>query len=121
MVFGPVGLQLEAVQVGKELLIDEVAQIVPGHRIVMVELAVLALGRGPAFPSVIRVEDERVLLAVQPGLDGRSPFEVVEVFQEQQPRGLLGVVELGGASGLLAEDVIDIAKGLFEHDPPKAD
>jgi hypothetical protein len=48
----PAGFLLEALEVGKELLVDEVAQIVAGHRGVVVEFAVLALGRGPAFPAI---------------------------------------------------------------------
>jgi hypothetical protein len=28
---------------------------------------------------------------------------------------LLGVVELGGAAGVLAEGVVDVAEGLFKH------
>jgi uncharacterized protein with PhoU and TrkA domain len=44
----PAGLLLEAVQVGEELAVDEVAQVVAGQRLVVVELAVLVLGRGPA-------------------------------------------------------------------------
>ncbi len=38
----------------------------------------------------------------------------VEVFQEEQPGGLLGVVELPGAPSILPEDVVDVFEGLFE-------
>ncbi len=69
----PAGLLLEAVQVGKELLIDEVAQVVAGQGLVVVELAVLALGRGPAFPAVGLVEDVGVLLPLQRGLHRPCP------------------------------------------------
>ena len=99
----PGGLLLEAVQVGKELLIDEIAQVVAGHGLVVVDLAVLALGRGPGFPAVGLVEDEGVFLAFQRGLVGLVLLQAVEVFQEQEPGGLLGVVEFGGATGLLPE------------------
>ena len=102
-------------QVGKELLVDEVAEVVAGQGLVVVELAVLALGRGPAFPAVRLVEDVGVLLAVQLGLVGLVLLQTVEVFEEQQPGGLLGVVELGGAAGLFPEDVVDVFEGLFEH------
>ena len=47
-------------------------------------------------------------------------LQIIEIFEEEQPRGLLGVVELGGASGLLAEDIVDVSKSLFEHESPKA-
>jgi hypothetical protein len=42
-------------------------------------------------------------------------FQAFEVFEEEKPGGLLGVVELGGAASLLAEDVVNILEGLFEH------
>ena len=102
-------------QVGKELLIDEVAEVVAGQGLVVVELAVLALGRGPAFPAVGFVEDVGVFLAVQRGLIGAVLLQPVEVFQEQQPGGLLGVVQFGGAAGLFPENVVDVFEGLFEH------
>ena len=82
---------------------------------VVVELAVLVLGRGPGFPAIGLVEDVGVFLPVQRGLVGPVLFQPVEVFQEQQPGGLLGVVQLGGASGLFPEDIVDVLEGLFEH------
>ena len=50
-----------------------------------------------------------------PGYGGSVLFKVFEIFQEEQPGGLLGVVEFGGASGFFAEDVVDVFEGLFEH------
>ena len=43
-------------------------------------------------------------------------LQAVEVFQEQEPGGLLGVVEFGGATGFFPEDVVDIFEGLFKHE-----
>ena len=113
------GLLLEAVQVGKELPVDEVAEVVAGHGLVVVDLAVLALGRGPAFPAIGLVEDVGVFLAFQRGFVGLVLLQPVEVFQEQQPGGLLGVIEFGGAAGLFAEDVVDVFESLFEHAPAR--
>jgi uncharacterized protein with PhoU and TrkA domain len=45
---GPAGALLEAGQVGEQLVVDEVAQVVAGHGGVVVELAVGRLGRRPA-------------------------------------------------------------------------
>ena len=48
-------------------------------------------------------------------------FEGVEVFQEEPPQSLLGVAEFTGlaeftgAAGVLAEDVVDVFAGVFEH------
>jgi hypothetical protein len=75
-------------------LIDEVAEIVAGFGGVVIELAVLALGRGPGFPAVGRVEDEGVLLAVQRRFVGFVLLQAVQVFQEQEPGGLLRIVKL---------------------------
>ena len=112
----PAGPLLEAVQVGKELAVDEVAQVVAGHGLVVVDLAVLALGRGPVLPAVGLVEDEGVLLALQRGLIGLVLLQPVEVLEEQEPGGLLGVIQLGGAARLFPEDVVDVLEGLFKHD-----
>jgi len=51
MVVRPGGALGEAVEVGKELLVDEIAEVIAGLGDVVVELAVLALGRGPCFPT----------------------------------------------------------------------
>jgi hypothetical protein len=67
---GPTRSLREAVQVGDELLIDEVAEVVAGLGGIVIKLAVLALGRGPAFPAVGFVENEGVLFAVQRGFVG---------------------------------------------------
>ena len=111
----PAGLLLEAVQVGEELPVDEVAEVVAGQGVVVVELAVLALWRGPAFPAIGLVEDEGVFLALQRGFVGLVLLQTVEVFQEQEPGGLLGVVEFGRAAGLFPEDIVDVLEGLFKH------
>ena len=35
-------------------------------------------------------------------------FQVIEIFEEEQPAGLLDVVELGGTARLFPQDVVDI-------------
>ncbi len=42
-------------------------------------------------------------------------LKIVEVFQEQQPGRLLGVIEFGGTPGFFPKDVVDVFEGLFEH------
>ena len=79
-VFGPVALGLEDVQVGKELPVDESQQVIPGQRGVMVDLPVLALGRGSRFPAKGLVDDPRVFLAVDGGFNGLVALQGVEVF-----------------------------------------
>jgi hypothetical protein len=61
---GAAGLLLEAVEVGKQLLVDEIAAVVAGEGLVVVDLAGLVLGSGPGFPTIGLVEDVGVALAV---------------------------------------------------------
>jgi hypothetical protein len=98
----PAGLLLKTVQIGKELAVDEVAQVIAGLRFIVVNLAVLALGRGPFLPAVGLVEDECVLLPFQRGFIGFVLLEPIQIFQEEEPRGLLGVIQLRGAASLFA-------------------
>jgi len=109
------GALLETVQVRKELGVDEVAQVVAGHRVVVVGLAGCGLWRGPTFPTVGRIEDEAVLLAFERSFGGLVLLHRVEVFEEEQPRALLGVVQFAGAARVLMQDVVDVFEGLFEH------
>ena len=69
----PGGLLLEAVEIGEELLIDEIAKIVAGQSGVVIELAVLTLGCGPGFPAIGFVEDVGVFLALKFGFSRRGP------------------------------------------------
>ena len=114
---GPRGFQFESMQVRKEFLIDEIPQIVAGHRGVVVELTVLPLRRGPRLPAIRLVEDVCVLLSVERRLGRFVLLKTVKVFEKEQPRRLLGVIELGRASGLFPENVINILEGLFKHGP----
>lgn len=38
------------------------------------------------------------------------------MFQEQQPRGLLGIVQHSGSAGLFPQHFVDIFKRLFKHE-----
>ena len=50
------------------------------------------------------------------GFGGLVVLQGVELFQEEQPGGLLGVVQLAGAAGVFPEDVVDVFEGLFKHE-----
>ena len=81
----------------------------------VIQLAAGILRCRPAVPAVGLVEDRRVAAALQGGHGGLVVFEPVEVLEEQQPGGLLGVVELGAAAGLLAQAVVDGAERLLKR------
>ena len=76
---------LETVQVGKELAVDKIAEIVAGQCLVVVELAVLVLWRGPRFPAIGFVENVGIFFAVQRGFRGLVLFKSSEIFQEKEP------------------------------------
>ncbi len=111
----PGGALLEARQIGEELGVDELGEVVAGEGGVVVDLAVLAFGRRPAFPAILPFEDEAVFFPFQLRLHGFVVLQRVEVFQEQEPGTLLGVIQITGAAGVLPEDVVDVFEGLFEH------
>lgn len=80
----------------------------------MIQLAAGVLRRRPAAPAVGLLQDGAIGAALQGGHGGPVVFEPVEVLEEQQPGGLLGVVELGAAAGLLAQAIVDGAERLLE-------
>ena len=102
-------------EVGKKFLVHKLAEIIAGKGAVVVEGAGFVLRRGPRFPAVGWVEEVGVIAAFELRLGRAVLLEAVEVFQEQKPRGLLGVVEFRGAARFLAEGIVDVAKGLFKH------
>jgi len=72
---------LEAVQEREKLLIDEVAQVVAGQCGVVVELAILALRRGPAFPTVWLLKNEGVFLLSSAARSASSPSSPSRYFR----------------------------------------
>ena len=102
-------------QVGKELAVDEIAQVITGQGFIVIELAVFALGRSPGLPTVIFIENEGISLSLQTGFVGFVLLQPVEVFQKQQPRSLFGVIQLGRAAGFFPQHIVDILEGLFKH------
>lgn len=61
------------------------------------------------------VEDRRVLPPFQ--LGDVCPFclKVIEILQEEDPGGLLDIVQLGRCPLFGAEGLIDVVEGVFEH------
>jgi hypothetical protein len=79
----PAGLLLEAVEVGEELVVDEVAQVVAGQGLVVVDVAVSILRGSPAFPAVGLVEDEALFLPLQGGVGSGEPHGLRPEDEEQ--------------------------------------
>lgn len=108
------GLGLEPVQVGEELGVDELDEVVAGHRTVVVDFAIL-FRRSPRFPLIRSIEDGAIFPPIERGFGGLIVLQGVEIFQKEQPGRLLGVVEFTRAASVLPEDVVDVFEGLFEH------
>ena len=106
---------LESVQIWKELAVDEVVEVVACQRSVMVERSVFALGRRPALPAILLVEDEAVLHALKLRHGRSLVLESVQILQEEQPGSLFGVVQLRRAAGLLAKNVVDVLERLLKQ------
>jgi hypothetical protein len=68
---------------------------------VVIQLAAGVLRRRPAAPTVGLLQDGRIAAALQGGHGGPVVFEAVEVLEEQQPGGLLGVIELGACTATI--------------------
>ena len=56
-----------------------------------------------------------VALALEGRLGRPILLQRIEVLEEQEPRRLLGVIQLAGASGILPQDVVDVLEDLLKH------
>ena len=62
------------------------------------------------------VNDVGVGLAQKLGFHLPLALQVVQIFQEQHPGGLFGVVRFRGASRLFPQNIVHSLKSLLEHD-----
>ena len=103
---GTGGRVLELAKRGEQLTVDKGRQVGTRHGIDRVGGAVGLLGGGPLTPAHVARQDGLVVLAGEQGLVLALTVEVIQVLEEKQPRGLLDVVQLGGASRLVAQDIV---------------
>ena len=95
-------------------MVYEVDQVGPDKSGVVIEGTGGILGSSPGGPAILGVENGGVGLVLEGGFHGTGFFEIVQVLQEEQPGGLLDIIQFGGTSGLFPEDIVYILKGLFE-------
>ena len=113
---GVFGARLEAPQIGEQFAIDIGDEVRPCERLVVIELAGLRFGRGPFRPTMRRVDNVGIGLALKLRLEGALLLQIVEIFEKENPGSLFGVVEFRRAAGLFPEHVVDVLEGLFEHE-----
>ena len=109
------GLAFEALQIRKQLAVDKHDEIIASQRGIVVYPAVPTLGRGPGSPAIRPFEYVYVFLAPESRRSGLVLLERVEIFQEEQPGGLLGVIEFTRTTRVLPQDVVDVLECLFKH------
>ena len=81
----------------------------------MVNAAVGGLRGRPLRPAVGFVDQVGVRLPDELGFHRPFLLQVIEVFQEEQPGGLLGVIELGTTAIFLPENIVNVLEGLLER------
>ena len=106
---------LKLFEVREQLVVHEVREVVAGERLGVVRFAILGLRGGPGVPTEHLFDNPFVGFALEFGFFFALGFEVVQVLEEQDPRGLLHVIQFVAASTLFPEDVVDIVKSLLKH------
>jgi len=89
--FGPA---LKGAKVGDEALVYKVDQVGSGKSGVVIEGTGGILRSSPGGPAVLGIENGGVGLTLQSGLHGPGIIKIIQVFEKEQPRGLLDVIEL---------------------------
>ena len=104
---------LELCKGGEELLVDKIHKVIARHGIHHVDISVLVFRCCPLRPSVESRDYALVGCAIKFRLVLTVGFQVIEVFQEQEPRCLLDVVEFVAASSLISQYVVYCIKRCF--------
>ena len=102
-------------QVREQLAVDELDQVLPG--------LARRCGRACRPHSSARPRSASGMprrgSACNRGLPARprpaAPSPVVEIFEEQQPGGLLGVIQFRSQALVIAHDPVDVVECVFEH------
>ena len=96
-------------------MVDKVFKVIAGKRLMMIDLAVFAFGNCPDFPFVLFVNNPFI------GFTGKLCrgffvlLKIIQIFQKENPRGLLHIVQLAAATCVFVEDVVYILEGLFKQ------
>ena len=110
------GIMTEVLEIRKESRIHEVDEILSDKSDMMIDLPILSLRYCPSIPLELW-SDEWTVFSTREDRDITTiPFEIIKILQEEDPWGLLDIVECTPTSSIFVEDIIDIFEGLFEHE-----
>ena len=104
----------ELAEVREEFSVDKVNQIVTNKGIGHVVLSGRVTGHCPIVPAVAFGNDGFVGLVLQFCCELTGFLKVVQIFEEQNPRGLLYVIKFAGAAFVGTQAVIQVLNCLLE-------
>ncbi|CAK8711032.1 hypothetical protein GMJAKD_00220 [Candidatus Electrothrix aarhusensis] len=84
----------EAPEIGKEDSVHKVDQIIPGQGRIQISASIGLFGGSPLGPAVLRLNDKTVLPSLQLARQGPFLLQIIQVFEKEEPGGLLGIVQL---------------------------
>ena len=84
-------------------MVNEIHQVVAGQGFVVVNLAVAILRGRPGFPAEFRANDGLIGLTFKFRFGLPVLFEVIQVFEEKNPGGLLHIIQFAAAAGIFPE------------------
>lgn len=105
---------LEFPQIGEELVVDELDEVVAHQRVGYVVVSLGIERDCPVVPAVPRGDNGCIEFVLQLGSDLSGLLEIVEVLEEEDPRGLLDVIQFARAPLVGAQAVVEVFDGLFE-------
>ena len=75
----------------------------------MINFSIFCFRSSPFSPSIFPRDNGCVFLVTKLCTDFSSTFKIINVFQKEYPRGLFYVIEFARTTGILVENVIDMA------------
>lgn len=84
----------ESPEIGKELAVHIVDQIIPGQGRIQISRPVRLFRSRPLGPAMLFLQDKAVFLPLQFRSQGPFLFQIIQVFKKEEPGGLLGIVQL---------------------------
>ena len=111
--------RLESAKIGEKLVADKRQKIVAGQRLRNIAFAVLLFRNGPRTPAELLRDNRLVVATIEFRRLLARRFEVIKVFEKENPARLLNIVKLAAASGILPKIVVYPLVNLVVHSRPR--